>query len=499
MELQMSVSRIAPRAAALLSSLVLGLSGTASAQTERGIAHQISLRSEAVNYKASWAETVLKDGAGVPQATISTTTYLRSGVRDAASRPVMFAFNGGPGASSFPLHSGLLGPKSLGKPGADGKRTLSDNPDTLLDVVDLVLIDPVGTGFSRELKPGGNNLFWNAAWDASATETVIREWLQKHNRNTSPVYVLGESYGGYRVGVMARNLVDLNIAGLVMISPALDLSAISGLGPDTPGRLNDQSYVFDLPSMVVTAWHHKKIGRQERTVDQVYEEAKTFALNEYAAALQQGSDLTSTQRDRVAQKMSELTGLSAKAIVDWNLRVPMQDFRELLLPGQVVGRVDSRVSGPKPAAALVAGRSKAADDPALGLGKANVIKSPVLGAYLKDAAAYTGSGDYVSLSLEVTMAWDWRGRSAKFEDNIGSQSTTSLNAFMKAKPQARLLVIGAYYDLATTLLSQQYAITHTGLPKDRVRFESYAGGHTLYEDNRADTAAVLRKFIATPP
>lgn len=495
----MSVFRIAPRTAALLFPLALSLSGTVSAQTEQGLSHQVSVRSEAVDYQATWAETVLRDGAGVPQATISTTTYLRSGVRDAAKRPVMFAFNGGPGASSSPLHAGLLGPKLLGKPGADGKRALSDNPDTLLDLVDLVLIDPVGTGFSRELKPGGNNLFWNAAWDASATETVMREWLQKHKRTTSPVYVVGESYGGYRVGVMARNLMDLNIAGLVMVSPALDLAAISGLGPDTPGRLNDQSYVFDLPSMAVTAWHHKKIGRQDRTVDQVYEEAKTFAMNEYAAALQQGSDLQSTQRDRVAQKMSGLTGLTSQTIVEWNLRVPMQDFRELLLPGKVIGRVDSRVSGPKPAAALVAGRGKAADDPALGLGKSNVIKSPALGGYIKDAAGYAGNGDYVSLSLDVTLAWDWRGRSAKFEDNVGSQSTTSLNAFMKAKSQARLLVIGAYFDLATPLLSQQYAITHSGLPKERVHFESFAGGHTLYEDNRADTATALRKFITASP
>ncbi len=454
-----------------------------------GVQHTLQLKSGALPYRAIWTETVLSDKDGKPQATISSTSYVRDGVKDASQRPVLFAFNGGPGASSSPLHTGLLGPKIAGKADANGKRTFTDNADTLLDIVDVVLIDPVGTGFNRELAPGGMKAYLTVDSDAKAAETVIRDWLKQHGRTGSPVFIAGESYGGYRLATLAKDVTDLNVQGLVLISPALDISATAGIGNDLP-------FVFELPAMASAAFAHGKLDARGRTVEQVYEEARAFAQGEYVVALQQGDLLPAAERTRVAKRMAELIGISADSIAGFKLRVPSQEFLELLVPGMIVGRIDTRVTAPKPPKALVEGRSKAADDPALGMGKSNVIKSPALRDYLKEAAGWQGEQDYASLSLDLNFAWDWRGRSPKMEDNASLQSTPGLVAFMKAKPQARLLLLGAYYDIATPVLAQRYVLTHIGLPQERVQMAAFAAGHAVYDDNtRPSVAAILRQFV----
>jgi carboxypeptidase C (cathepsin A) len=450
-----------------------------------GLPHTLALPAGPLAYRAIWTETVLHDKAGVPQATISTTAYLREGVANAATRPVLFAFNGGPGASSSPLHTGLLGPRLAGKADAQGRRIFTDNPDTLLDIADIVLIDPVGTGFNRELQPGGMQAYLNVDGDAAATQAVIRAWLTQHGRTASPVFIAGESYGGYRLATMVRTMADLNIRGVVLISPALDFS----VSPD-------QRFIFELPSLAAAAFAHGKVNQAGRTVEQVFEEARAYAQGDYAVALQQGDLLAASDRARVAQRVAALVGLPAATIEQNNLRMPSQAFVEQLVPGSVLGRIDTRVVAPKPEKALVAGRSKAADDPALGMGKSNVIKSAALRDYLVEATGWQGERDYVSLSLDLNFAWDWRGRSAKFEDNTPLQATPGLVAFMQAKPQARLLLMGAYYDLATPWLGQQYALTHSGLPQERIAMQAFAAGHAVYDDKtRASAAQLLRRFI----
>lgn len=477
-------------AAAIAFTLAAAPFALAEAPPE-GIVHQLALPSGPLSYRATWSDTILRDKDGKPQATISATSYVRTGVTDTSRRPVLFAFNGGPGASSSPLHTGLLGPRVSDKGDAFGRRSLRDNPHAILDMADVVLIDPVGTGFNRELTPGGQQPYLSVEGDARAAETIIRAWLAQNKRGSSPLYIAGESYGGYRLASMAKNLADLNIDGLVLISPGLDFSASAGLG-------NDQGFIFALPSMAATAFVHGKIDAQGRSVDQVFEEARAFAQGEYVMALQQGDLLPASEKTRVAQVIARFIGIDAKFIEGVNLRVPTQDFLEQLVPGMIVGRIDTRVTAPKPKEALVAGRSKAADDPALGVGKSNVIKSPLLRDYLKEATGWRGEQEYVSLSLDLNFAWDWRGRSPKFEDNVALQSTPGLVAFMKARPKARLLLLSAYYDLATPVQAQQYALTHIGLPQERVQMISYASGHALYDDaTRPTTAATLRKFLQT--
>jgi carboxypeptidase C (cathepsin A) len=453
--------------------------------------HALHFGDTTISYVVTWSSTALKDAAGVPQATISTTSYIREDVRDSAQRPVLFAFNGGPGASSTPLHFRILGPRRLTPPDTNGASTFVDNPETLLDVADLVMIDPVGTGFSRELRAGAGHAYWSPTGDSNAAQTVIRNWLRDHGRTTSPVYIIGESFGGYRLAAMAKDIGDLNIAGLILVSPGTDMSGEAG-------GASDQRFVSVLPSMATTAHQHGKGQSAGGSAEQVFEEARAFAQSDYVVALQQGSALAAADRDRLAERMAKLIGLPASTITAANLRIDTQDFLEQLLPGEVVGRLDTRVVAPKPDKPLVAGRPKAADDPALHMGASNVIKNVHVRDYLRDEIGVKTDLDYISLTLDVNFAWDWNSGSHKLEDNLQNLNPTpNLAKLMKEKPAARLLLLSGYYDLATPVLYQRYALTHAGMPLDRTRMVALAAGHTVYEDDdaRREVSKELHDFI----
>jgi carboxypeptidase C (cathepsin A) len=453
--------------------------------------HVLHLGDINISYVATWSSTTLKDAAGVPQATISSTSYIREDVRDHAQRPVMFAFNGGPGASSTPLHFRILGPRRLTPADANGASTFVDNPETLLDVADLVMIDPVGTGFSRELRAGAGHAYWNPTGDSNAAQTVIRDWLREHGRSTSPVYIVGESFGGYRLAEMAKDIGDLNVAGLILVSPGTDMSGEAG-------GASDQRFVSTLPSMATTAYEHGKSQSGGRSAEEVFDEARAFAQSDYLVALQQGSALAAADRGRLAERMAKLIGLPASTIAAANLRIDTQDFLEQLLPGKVVGRLDTRVAAPKPDKPLVAGRPKAADDPALHLGASNVIKNVHVRDYLRNEIGVKTDLDYISLTLDVNFAWDWNSGSHKLEDNLRNLNPTpNLAKLMKDKPAARLLLLSGYYDLATPVLYQRYALTHAGVPLDRTRTVAVAAGHTVYEDDdaRREVSKELHDFI----
>jgi carboxypeptidase C (cathepsin A) len=454
--------------------------------------HTIRIGDKAISYVATWSSTALKDTTGAAQATISSTSYVRDDVADHSQRPVIFAFNGGPGASSSPLHFGILGPRRLGPPDANGSSIPIDNSQTLLDVADLVLIDPVGTGFSRELRAGGGRAYWNPDGDSKAAQTVIRDWLRDNNRSASPIYIVGESFGGFRLAEMAKDLGDLNIAGLVLISPATDMSGEAGI-------VSDQHLVCTLPSMATTAYAQQpKTEENGCGVQQIYEDARIFAQGDYVTALQQGSELRKTDRDRLAARMAQLIHLPESAIAAANLRIDTQDFLEQLVPGKVVGRIDTRVVAPKPDKPLVAGRDKAADDPALHIGASNIIKNSRVRDYLRNEIGVKADLDYVSLTLDVSFAWDWNSGSRKIDDRLRNLNPTpNLAKLMKEKPSARLLLLSGYYDLATPVLHQRYALTHSGVPMDRTRMVAFAAGHTVYEGEALEAVSrELHDFIA---
>jgi len=447
--------------------------------------HKLALPLGTITYRATWFEQVLRDAQGQPQATISATAYVRELPRGAsARRPVLFVFNGGPGASSSPLHMNGIGPKLLGPRDAAGNRALLTNPDTLLDVADLVFIDPVGTGFSRPLKADGGKPYWSGPGDAGAVLALVRAWLTREERGGSPLLFVGESYGGYRLGLMAPGMADLPVAGLVLVSPALEFS-----------RHADQQAIDALPSMAVAAWLRHKRTDDQRSAAQVWDEARVLAQGDYAAALQHGSTLGEAETARMAVRLAGLLHLPEAAIRAANLRVPVQQFLEQVVPGQVVGRLDTRIIAPQPPRAANPDRPAAANDPALGLGRSNVIVSAPIGAYLRDDLGVRTRRDYVSLTLDVNFAWDFRPADPRppFDFNVAD----NLGDLLAARPTARLLAYGGYYDLATPALATRHGITHSRIPPDRVRFAFSASGHSVFEgDGRAASAATLRQFIA---
>jgi len=198
--------------------------------------------------------------------------------------------------------------------------------------------------------------------------------------------------------------------------------------------------------------------------------------------------------------MSKLIGLPEAVIAAASLRIDTQDFLEQLLPGKIVSQIDTRVSAPKPNAPLVAGRTRAADDPALNMGTSNVKKSVWIRDYLRNEVGVKTDLDYISLTLDVNFAWNWNSGSTKLEDNLHFNATPNIAKLMREKPGSRLLLIGGYYDLATPVLYQRYTLTHADVPLDRTRMVTLASGHTVYDrdESRQLVSAELHDFIAKP-
>lgn len=449
-----------------------------AATTQRSI----RIGGDEIRYRGTWSEMVLEDEDGAAQATISATSYVREDVSAGAQRPVMFFFNGGPGASSSPLHFSAFGPRRRSTD-ENGEPVLVDNESSLIAEADLVFIDPVGTGFSRELKKGGGAAYWSLSGDPQAALSYIRKWLGERSRQASPVFVAGESFGGMRLALMAKDIDDLNVAGFILLSPVTDMSA------NASAQGNDLPYIFAFPSMAVAAWTHGKAGDSDGNVENVWEAARAFAQSDYAVALQQGDLLAAKERVKIAKRMSQFLALDEKTIEGADLRIGTQTFLESLLADEnkLVGRLDTRIAAPKREKPINPDRPAAANDPALGLGKSNVIKSEFLADYFRDELNVETDREYYSLTLDVNFNFDWSSgetvgpAGARFYLN----ATPNIASLMEKKPAMRVLLVSGYYDLATPVLGQRYALTHGGLPMDRVDMIALPASHSPFDDDRS--------------
>lgn len=446
----------------------------------------IVLGGTTIPYRVTWAEHVLEAEDGTPAATISATSYERTDVDGAAPRPVVFAFNGGPGASSTPLHFSGFGPRRRVEGAASDDQVLVDNQESLIDVADLVFIDPVGTGFSRMASEDGRR-FLGVGADAEAVGGFIRAWLDERGRGDAPVILMGESYGGVRLGQVLQHLEQQRLSGLVLVSPAT--------GAETG---SDLQHVFAFPTMVATAAYHGRGSLAGLPPAQVWEQAVRFAGDTYLRALHQGIELPAAEMQEVAEAMAAMTGLPLEMFVEARLRVDSQAFLDNVVPGKVVGRVDTRVAREMPRQALVEGRPRAADDPALGLGASNVIRSGMARAYLTDDVGVRTDRDYYALNLNLNFNWNWcehcdtRGRPPA----AGTAVEPRIAAALERHPGLQVLLVGGYYDFATPLLGQRHALTRGGIPADRLTIGEFAAPHTPFsEEVRGDVAELVRGFI----
>jgi carboxypeptidase C (cathepsin A) len=435
---------------------------------------------QTVRYTATVSQTAIPGADTKTAATMVNTAYVRDDVKDRAKRPVMFVFNGGPGASSSPLHMTALGPRRIIGAGAD--RHLADNPYSPLDAVDLVFIDPLETGYSR-LAPGvDGQQFWSVAADAAAVKVFIQSWLKANGREASPHYLCGESYGTNRASQLVATGKDLNLDGVLLIA------LVGGVeGPDLP-------FVMTLPTFAAAAVYHGKVDAAGRSPERVFEEAATFARTDYALALLQGDRLPAVEKARIAQEVAKRTGLTADYVTAHNLRLDNYDFMLEIVKdrGLRTGQLDSRVTGKLEE---FAGQHPPYDDPSMSLGRATKggKSTPELMAdYLKGELKYASSEPYVTLNLGINSKWSYK------DEEAWSDAAGLIGRSMKEQPKLRVFWGAGFYDITTPLFAGRYTLDHAGIPADRLTAIAFPAGHSIYDgdENLDRFNKAVRAFIA---
>lgn len=459
-----------------------GLSAQDATPADWTSRHTLQIGGQTVEYTATVGSIVLRDESEAPTAQLYYTAYLRTNAPNRATRPVIFSYNGGPGSASFWLHMGIMGPRRVRTPEvgqqAPPPYEIVDNAHTLLDVADIVMIDPVGTGFSHTLGEAEGSDFWGLDEDARSLTQFIRRWLSANQRWNAPRYLLGESYGTTRSAVLARHLqganIDLN--GIVLVSSVLQFNTIQfAQGDPIP-------FIVNLPSYAVVAEYLGALpGGKRGDLEAFMAEVEAWATTDYASALLAGSTLDPARRRQVIQKMHEYTGLSPDFLDRADLRVSAPEFEAELLRGQgrIVGRLDARFTGP--AGDLLS--PTPSHDP-----QSSAISSAYTSAfntYLRSELGYDGDREYVPSG--GTRGWNWqRAQGAGFGFGGGSPNVgPDLATAMRRNPRLEVLLINGIYDLATPYFAAVWTMDQLGLPADlraNIHRADFTAGHMMYVD-----------------
>ena len=450
--------------------------------------HKGMFGGKAISYTATTGETYLKDKDGKPLAAIFATSYVKDG--GDGKRPITFLYNGGPGSGSLWLHMGAFGPKRVVLPDAqdDGAPPypLVDNAESLLDVTDLVFIDPVGTGWSYAIGDADPKDYWGVTQDAKSVAQVIRQWLSENGRWNSPKFLGGESYGTTRSAAVVNELEggynDVALNGVILISTVLDF----GAGADTEG--NELSYITNLPSFAATALYHGKASAP--SVETFVEEARRFAIGAYGAFLLKGQMASAEERASVRKELARFTGLSEQYLENADLRVtPYRFYKELLRDrGLTVGRLDSRYTGKD---YDNAGEGPDNDPSFYGIDGGYTAAA---NSFFRDTIGYSTERNYSTIG--GVRDWDWRLQGGR-DTNAYLNVAPYLGKAMRENSGLRLLVAQGWYDFATPFFAAEYSLTRTGIPQDRVKFTYYDAGHMMYvrDEDRQKLSADVREFI----
>lgn len=453
--------------------------------------HFITINGIDIKYKAYAGTMVLKDAKEETKASFFYVAYIKEGEENKSARPITFCFNGGPGAASIWLHMGALGPKRVffDEEGiAQPPYRFVENEYCLLDVSDLVFIDPVSTGYSRPAFNEDPKQFHGVDADVKWVAEFIRLYTTRNNRWDSPKFLAGESYGTLRAASLANYLHNdffYYLNGMILVSSLLNYQTLDfDAGNDLP-------FIAFLPSYTATAWYHKKLAPElQNDLKKTLQEVEHFALHEYALALLQGSSLDPSKRKEVIKKVSFYTGLSEAYIERSDMRVCQSRFSKELLrdENRILGRFDSRFKGIN-------------EDTCGEFNNVDPSADAVYGAFT--AAFYT----YVRTDLKWEKDSEYKALANVFPWNYGKSNkylnvSDALSEVMTKNPALKVFVASGYYDLATPYFASIYTFNHLGLDpslKDHVNMEYYPAGHMMYI-HRASLAKFkddVSRFIKT--
>lgn len=445
--------------------------------------HQVTIKGQRVPYTTTVGNMPVWNDKGQPIASLFYTYYQRSDVNDKSRRPLVFSFNGGPGSASVWMHIGYTGPKLL-KIDDEGFPVqpygVEDNPHSILDVADIVFVNPVNVAFSRILcEETERDEFFGVNADVEYLADWINTFVNRHNRWPSPKYLIGESYGTNRVSGLADRLQSshwMYLNGVILVSP-------TGLGIERDGPVGDAT---PLPYFTATAWYHEALGNslQQKDLDTILPEVEEFTINEYIPALAKGGFIEEAEKQEIADKVSFYSGIDKQAILDRNLRISTSFFWKELLrdEGLTIGRLDSRYRG--------IDRENAGErydfDPALTAW--NHAFTPAINHYLRAELGYETDLQYWIFG--PVHPWD------RSRDNTGEQ----LRSAMAENPYLHVLIQSGYYDGGTNYFDAKYTMWNmdpSGKLKDRLSFKGYRSGHMMYlrTEDLETSNEDIREFI----
>ena len=442
--------------------------------------HSATIGGKLIHYTATAGTVLLKNEKEDSVALLGFTAYIKDGETDPGNRPITFAYNGGPGSSSMWLHMGALGPRVVvtndASLTAPAPYKTVENTNSILDVTDLVMIDPVGTGLSHPIGKATVKDFWGVDQDIKSVSQFIKQYITGNDRWNSPKYLLGESYGTMRSAGVSDYLFEsmgIQVNGVILVSSVLDFHTLT--------FKDDLSYELYLPTYAAVAWYHKKIPNTTDGLESFLKEVRTFASGEYAAALSKGDALSDAEKDQVLVKLSNYTGVSKDYWSKGNLRLREEVFTDELLRNEhmTVGRLDARYKGINQD--LLSENSK--DDP-----QSTQISSAYIASFMN--YFYTELKVNKSLNYKINayntegFKWDFsRKKNGDYGGLYLPNTGEDLASLMSKNPNVKILVLNGYYDLATPFYATEYTFDHLALEKkikNNISMKYFEAGHMMY-------------------